>query len=505
MLLILCAIIAILIVMKNILAISLFLIISFSVSADYSMRRCMLLPVQDSVSGVLGYQVFQEVEKYLQESSWCYYRPNSDILSILGNYRRNLRVHLENREVLKIIAEKMKSGSLIYIDIIAHKKGVDLTIKIMGENGEDVYFKEDTRINSNDTVIIARSISNWLEVYSKNIPYDGRISGVLGDQFTLDVGRASGMSPGRSVKIYRMLRKKKHPLLKEIVDFETVIIGKGRIFHATEHQSQGKIEEYLTNKRLKIKDWVVKEKSALEENREKYKYPDVKKYEFGKLGTVGVKLLIGSGSEVLLTDGISSKKIGGLLYGAALEANIWVTRNIWANFEYSKATGSYAEKEGTLTKTSYSVTPGAMRLLGGYRYLPLGFYYGPQVDGFLGYAKYSYGADTSTADGITAMSLSGILLGVRGSVPVHKSFRMFALFDFMLTKTYEEEVAIHTVEADSKSNYTMEVGGSFVYSPVMTIDGSLMYRSSEARFKETVAKDVKISETIFKLGCTFTY
>ena len=74
---------------QKILIVLTFLSFSTFAHATQSMRRCMLLPVQDSVGGAIGFKVFEEVEKYLKQSEWCYYRPNSAILNILSNYNYN--------------------------------------------------------------------------------------------------------------------------------------------------------------------------------------------------------------------------------------------------------------------------------------------------------------------------------------------------------------------------------------------------------------------------------
>jgi hypothetical protein len=51
--------------------------------ADASQRKCLLLPIQDSVGGAVAFKVFEEIERYLKESEWCYYRSNSEILSTI--------------------------------------------------------------------------------------------------------------------------------------------------------------------------------------------------------------------------------------------------------------------------------------------------------------------------------------------------------------------------------------------------------------------------------------
>lgn len=177
------------------------LLVGNEVEAARSMRRCMLLPIRDSVGGALGFKVFEELERYLKDSEWCYYEPNSGILDILSNYKRNLDAYLENKDVLKVVSEKSNAGSLIKVEVINQVSGADIRVKVIGQNGEDVYFKEETRLNTDDSTVISQTVKNWLDVYEKNIPYDGLVIGVLGDQFTVDVGKDYGLVGNNEVRL----------------------------------------------------------------------------------------------------------------------------------------------------------------------------------------------------------------------------------------------------------------------------------------------------------------
>ena len=175
----------------NLAAIMCLLLASLNGLADENIRKCMLLPVSDNSDSGIGFSVFQEVEKYLKESDWCFYRPNSEILNILESYKKNLSQHLENKDVIRVIAEKVKAGSLIKIDILKLPEGATVELKVYAPNGSDIYFKEKENINDSQISSIGRTAKNWLSNYSKTIPYDGQVIGVLGDQFTVDIGKTS--------------------------------------------------------------------------------------------------------------------------------------------------------------------------------------------------------------------------------------------------------------------------------------------------------------------------
>ena len=180
-----------------------------------NLKNCMLLPVEDGFQQTISFKVFLNIENYLKESDWCYYKYNSEILNILGSYKNNLSSHLRNKNVLKLVAEKTKAGSLIKIRLTKKNKGVRLRLIIYGPNGVDIYFDETTDIEKIDIGEITGTIKNWLNIFSKEIPYDGKIVGILGDQFTVDMGHEMGFISGTIVKIIRPLKKKKHPLKKK--------------------------------------------------------------------------------------------------------------------------------------------------------------------------------------------------------------------------------------------------------------------------------------------------
>lgn len=472
-----------------------------SISSFADMRRCMLLPIRDSIGGALGFKVFEEVEVYLKDSGWCYYTSNSEILNILSNYKRNLDSILENPKVIKIISEKTGTGSLIKVEIINQIKGVDVEIKVLGENGKDLYYKERTRLNTDDPSVISQTIKNWLNLYEKQIPYDGLISGVLGNQFSLNVGTNRSIFEGNSVKILRPIRKRKHPLLKEVIDWDSEKIGSGKIVHSVDSQAQGNVTQYDTTKKLRVGDWVILDQSSKVGVVEQKKFSDTNKYEFGKLGELSLMFNIGKGSAT--ADNGGTKKIGGTVLGVDLSSTLWVTRNYWAGLDISRVVGTLSQEEGTIANQSNAMANSFFKVKAGYKYLPMGFFYGPQIDAYVGYASYTYGLDTSTADGFTEVTFKGIMFGAKGSIPIRKVIRAHIELSFLFNPGYEEETQLYGTD-DSARNYTMEIGGKYLYAPNMTFDGSYGVNSSKASFIGPV-RSLTVKQSTFKLGTTFTF
>ena len=470
--------------------------------AGQSMRRCMLLPIKDTVGGAVAYKVFEELERYLKDGDWCYYQSNSEILDILGNFKKNLDAYLDNAEVLKILSEKTKAGSLVRIKIDTKSRGTELQIKVNGENGEDVYFSEKTILKTDEITVIVQTLKNWLELFEKTIPYDGRIIGVLGNQYTIDLGKTSGIRPGDALFIERPVRKKRHPLLKEIVDWEKEKIGEGKIFHTAKNQAQGKVLVYESQKRLKLEDWINFNKKSKSEVVKQEKFEDTSEYEFGKMGRIGLFFHLGTASGTSI-DANGQKKIKGPILGIDLTGEIWATRNYWASLEISRKLGSLKKDEGALVNNSNSATISKYKLKAGYKYLPMGYFYGPQVDGYFGYGSYSYGLDTQIVDGFTEFGFKGFLLGAKGSMPLQKQFRIHMEMSFLLGPGFEEDVTVYG-PADSASSYGLEVGGSYFYSPNIALVGAYEVTSNKAKFNST-SESIKLKENTLKVGATFTF
>jgi hypothetical protein len=469
---------------------------------DISMRRCMVLPITDSIDGALAFRVQEVVEQGLKEGSWCYYKSNSEIMNILRNYKQNLHMHLQNRDVIKVLAKKLNAGSLIKADIKKEVNGATVSMEIIGSNGEDIYFKEKARVDSDDPEILGRTINNWLDLYDKQIPYDGRVLGVLGDQITIDIGKASHVRIGNNFRILRPKGKKKHPLLKEIVEWEFDEIAKGSIFNVSEFQAQGLVKVYLGKLKLGKGDWVRIEKIQNPNAVKKERFPEVKADDFGQLGKVNFWATIGNGSTSNLVNS-NNLKIGGFTFGLGLGAEVWATRNYFMGLDVSREFGSYKQKVGTVSSGTNSVSLSQFKLYAGYKYLPLGYYYGPQIDGILGYANNKYSLDTSTTDSFGEASFKGLLLGVRGDAPILKDWRINLKLLLMFNPEYEEDVQIFG-EEDSASGYEIEGGGTYAFSPAITVEGNINVRGNKAKFVGPT-KELSHKNTTFKFGASFKF
>jgi hypothetical protein len=479
----------------------LFLVLALPVWGQSSMRRCTLLPITDSVGGAVGFKVFEEVEKKLRRSNWCTYVSNSGLISVFSKYRENLPEHLKTKEVLSTVANRLKVGSLIRVGIINEIKGVEIQTEVYGENGLDVYFSEKILLNKDDVETISNTVSNWLNLYSKTIPYDAKINGILGDQLTLDVGKGYPVSAGQSFIVKRMVKKKKHPLLKKIVDWETEVLAHGSVFSISDNQAMGMVKVYKQDKKLLPGDWVrlEEEKQGVIEDKSLGKVEDETP---GVLGVFSVALF-GSSSSVDTTTSSGSQRMGGNIFGVDFRAEAWITRQYFAAIGILRSLGSMKASSGSPAKDTVNVNNGSFKLTGGYKYLPIGFFYGPQVDIYTGYANHSYDLDTSVEDGFGKHNISGLVAGVNVNIPLNRMFRFFAKAEFIPFPSFDDDDGIYG-SSSNVSAMELEVGLKYNYTPRMSIDGSVETISRKAKFKEDY-QEVSYKDNILKVGISYNF
>lgn len=485
--------------MKIILFISLMLL-SLNALAQASMRRCTLLPITDSVGGAIGYKVFEEVEHGLKTSNWCTYVSNSSLIGVFSKYRENLPQYLKSKEVLATVADKLKVGSLVLVTLKNEINGVEAEMNVWGENGEDLYFSEKTMINSDDVESIAQTVKNWLDLYAKTIPYDAKINGILGDQITLDVGKGYPIQEGQKFLVKRPLQKKKHPLLKKIVDWDTEVLAEGRVFNISDNQALGMVKVYKTEKKLAAGDWV---------RLEEFKPEDSTKFEEKKdeeeLGTLGILSLslFGSSSSIDTQTPTGSNRMSGNLFGIDFRVEGWITRQYFAALEIERSLGSLKESSGNPDKSNVNANNGVFKLTGGYKYLPIGFFYGPQIDIYTGYVNYSQDIDLSETDGFGKNTISGIVLGTAANIPINREYRFFAQGEFLPFPSWSEDDKIYG-SAKSVTAMELELGVKYQWTPRMTVDGSLETVSRKAKFSGDF-KEVSYKDNRLKFGVSFNF
>ncbi len=478
-------------------------LISNTHAQNYSMRRCMVLPITDSAGNSLGYKIYEELEAYLKDAAWCKYVPSSNMLGVFSKYRERLKEHLQNSKVVNTVATRLKTGTNIRVDLKYDINSVEVKLEVLGQSGDDVYFSEKTTLEKINAEVVLQTLKSWLDLYETSIPYDGNVLGVLGEQVTFTIPKNKRYGIGQEFRIKRYVRKKKHKLLKTIVEWDTILLAKGKIFNISHNQALGVIKVYTTKRKIAAGDWVKLEplsnKKILLDNKS---FGEIKESSYGKLGQISIGFDIASMSAGSSPSG-GSVKVGGFAYGIAADVETWLTRNYFVLAEYSKNVGNLSKVSGSPNLETASITSGMFKIGGGYKYLPMGFFYGPQVNIYGGWANYSYEIEESAADGFGSNAISGIFVGVGGNMPLKKRIRVFGSGEIIPFSSFsDDDNTFDSVK--STGSMAFKVGGSYEYSPAMSLKGSFEVLNNSAKFSGTNTS-LSYRSTSIKLGAIFVF
>ncbi len=479
------------------------LIFSTVCHADtYSMRDCMLLPITDNAGSSFGFKVYEEIEKYLKEKRWCEYKSSSEVISIFSRYRDQLDAYLDDPNVIKTVADRLKVGTIIKVKLKYEVDKIEVTLEIFGENGSDIYFSEKMVVDKIELYPVKSAVENWLDIYETNIPYDGKILGILGDQVTVSIPRNKRVAITQDFKVRKFIRKKKHPLLKKVVEFEALPVAQGKIINLSRGQAIGSVKLFTAETQVRVGDWVILGDYNPERAPKDNDYSKFNEASFGQLGELQFGFLL-SGHTATTDSANGNNKMNGYLYGIHAQSEIWVTRNYFALLEFSKKFGELDKRSGSPESNSIGQDMTTLKLGFGYKYLPMGYFYGPQINFYSGYVNYSYKLDQSAVDAFGANEFNGIMLGVSGNIPVQKGIRVFGRGEIIPFGDFEDTDNIFGSNK-SISSMLFEIGASYQWSPSLKILASFEVSNNSAKFSGDNS-EVSYANTGLKMGGAFNF
>jgi hypothetical protein len=470
---------------------------SLQALSQASMKRCTLLPMTDELNGAIANPVFMEVERKIKGSQICTYVSNSDLLHIFSRYKNNLATHLKTPEVVRLVADKLGVGSLIRVNIKNEVGGVELEMQVYGENGSDTYFYEIESLPNDNVDEISLKVSRWINEYYKNMPYDALVLGVIGDQVTVDMPRDLLVKVGQEFIVKKLHSKKKHPLLKKIVEWDAEVIAQGTVNSISENQFLGEIRHYRNNGRIDAGDWV----KMLPVKEPKTPVDSAKKIEPGKLGIFTAALTMDSLSTKNKTPQ-GSNSLSGIQAGADLNMEAWITRMYFAKVAYARSVGSVGRDSGKVD-SRLGMNYSHLKVMGGYKFLPMGFFYGPQINFYGGYGSFTYDADDDSEHGYAEHRFTGFMLGVSGNVPINNQYRLYAGFEIMALPSFTDS-SDKFEDKKTASSFELEFGMRYQYTSRMSFDAGMVFAARKAIFDDDY-KEINYRNNKLKVGASFTF
>ena len=320
------------------------------------------------------------------------------------------------------------------------------------------------------------------------VPFLGNVTGRDNNQVTLNIGQNANLKKGDTLSIATLDEVKKHPLLKQIVDWRLTATGKVEIESVEDRISFGRVTQEEDGRQIgrfqkviqiipatKAEQPVVIDEKAQAANRD----------EPPKLGWIAGNLGLGSFSRTFtdtttLSSAISDQG-GGFNFGLRGDGELWFNREFFADISMGFNTFSYSANliaGGNSPGQQDSGSSTSFKIAGGYSYLVNGDFYGPK--GWLKFGYHTVSFNLTTPN-LGPTSIKGLFLGVGGDLPIREQWGALLNLDFGFLSGASESTQAHG-DASSTTDVELFIGGYYRFTQRITFRAGIDITANNQSF-----------------------
>lgn len=419
-----------------------------------------------------------------------------------GNPKIPYAKAIEDREILAQLARSMRAQSLLRTRVRKEGPQYRFAIEWLHSPGMDALATEELVLNDPAMGDVAGALKGALDRLFRKVPFLGQVTGRDEGSVTLNVGALQ--APGAGARIQRgdtvvvgtLDDVKKHPLLKQVVDWRLTPTGRLEVEQVDESiafcrvvdEEEGRqIGKY--QKILQVIPRPVAASSAV--GKEGAAGPDgataaASSLEPPRLGFARASLIGGSFSRQFSSQGAAVGYQGsGFLYGARGEGQLWFNRELFADLELGYGGYGYSQSDiATGVATPAGGVSGGMFTFKadiGYSYLLSGDFFGPKGWIKAGYLINSYSLPISAAESTAPFSVKSVFVGLGGEFPVRDGYGAKLDLEFGLFNSASETGSTNG-DINSANNARIRLGGYYRYQPRITFEAGIEIQGSGAEF-----------------------
>lgn len=418
---------------------------------NFRLKKLLLFPTVDDVSGTLAPQLDEEVAAALLSFSRFEVVRDAKVIRALSPDDAGYPKISGSDAVHKEAATVVNADGTVILRTKTNAGNIELTMEWRSADGV-ICFQEQSKVPafaSND--VRQKQLRLLVDSIVKKIPFRGTVTGRTGAVVTVDLGRKE-VKQGDLLILARLTGLQRHPLLKTVIQADYSKVGVARVTSVDKVMAFAKIEEERTgeavaanNKVMAVEadeSWAPSRETtqpSKASDDEKFRIKNSKEEEerltgaldrpFPQYGFAGMDLGYGSLTHEQTESGATTN-ITGSGIAAALNGELWITRS-WVGG------GGYAFHNATLTGTRSGATVEAgsaswkrLWIFGGYRLFPMDSE-GLSVLFGGGYNTVSVEIPASSANALGGKDYSGLLFRVGVDVPMDGKNKIGADLDFM--------------------------------------------------------------------------
>ena len=213
----------------------------------YQLETLGWLKAADNVDGLFVDYLNEVYSKYFKRQSRFIIKDLGGLDSVLGNSSLSYHQLITNRDIIKKVAQKFKVESLLRTHVYKEADTYRFELEwVYGPKGDVlaqyefryVDPKKDEGLQGSD---LPKAIDHALDELIAKLPFLGQVTGVDGEQITVNWGRNQHLEPKQILVIYTLQNLKRHPILNTIEEWRWEPVGKAQVQQVEESISFARV------------------------------------------------------------------------------------------------------------------------------------------------------------------------------------------------------------------------------------------------------------------------
>lgn len=405
-----------------------------AIDQDLNLKKVILLPVADNVSGIYAKPVEEELQNQINaDLQWSLVKAptaNIDIFQLEDSPQQ--------------VAQLLKSAGaegLLLARMTKGPNGINGALTLfVGRDGLPLVQENLVNYKGFDIADVRTEFRRMYTQIKTRLPYKGVILSRRGQQVTLSLGSSYGLRPNMNVTVLQIVKLNRHPKLKFMVSNEKEVLGRVQLSKVEEHLSFGNIvferepgvvavgAKILPEEFVKYSSPVTtpdgKILQSISERQDKevafgsspQEWVPESPPQYGKIAVLAG--LSNYDQNTTYQAGGSISGTNGLAPNIMVRGELWVNPNWFVGFGLRQSVFSVSNDLATSTPSKLNMSLGQYQVNAGYNFLMSNDFFGPKLQVSGGFNNTNFRIDDSTPQAFSSMNYSGFVLGLAGQFPL---------------------------------------------------------------------------------------
>ena len=468
-----------------------------------TIKSVALIPLFDNTNGIYKSKVEAAlVDHMLKDPFWSVISiitENEGVQKILKEIKIDQIDNDPNYSLKKI--QEIKTDSLLVVYINKGALGLNIELNLYTKDQGYLLLKE-SYLDKNlfEINAVVKKVIELYEQLKMNLPFSGYVTSRSGSKVTLGIGKNQKLKVGDEVSIVQILKINRHPKTKMMISAEKEIIGKAKVNQVEESTSYAdltyekemgvvqKNHKILNPNGIKYENPLAEQpKLPLENNPDEWL--PTPKPQFGKITILGGFAQAKENTVLVTGQNISASSAFALTFD--FNAELWITPEFFTNVGFNQLTFSDKNNLSGSSPSDLNFNRNTMELLGGYKDLIDGQFWGPQVKFSLGYFSVVNNVTDSTPTAFTSTQLTSWVFNLAGEFPV--TLKRDLIFGAQAQFSFNEKLSEKPVSSgDAGTDLThFKIYSTYQYTNNINLKGLIDIQSIKTQFSGSGSKSPK--------------